>query len=390
MAQLTIESPNSSAVKDRVPTGANAQSFVAPVSSSFRRWAVRMFALGSFTCLLGMGILRFESVPSECEADLLLEGNVDVRQVNLSFKVPGRIESLTVDEGDQVKAGQVLAVLAADYFEDDLRLVRASLDQAKANLERLKNGSRPEEIEVARALEGERLATKHRAEQDFRRTERLNNTGAQSRQDFEQAQAAYLETNARLKSAIATRQLMEIGPRKEDIAAGVAQLDAESAKVVIAERKLADARLLAPNDGVILTRAREQGAIVQAGETVFSLTLVKPVWVRTYVGEPDLGLAQPGVSVTVTTDASAGRSFVGHVGFVSPLAEFTPKTVESRELRTDLVYRLRIVVEDPDASLRQGMPVSIKLKVQGQRPRSLWDRLKEAVYLDKLGFAGSG
>ncbi len=101
-------------------------------------------------------------------------------------------------------------------------------------------------------------------------------------------------------------------------------------------------------------------------------------------------LVQPGVSVTVTTDASAGRSFVGHVGFVSPLAEFTPKTVESRELRTDLVYRLRIVVEDPDASLRQGMPVSIKVKVQGQRQRSFWERLKEAAYLDKLGFAGGG
>ncbi len=349
-----------------------------------------MLTLITLACLLGVGIGRFQSVPSEYEADLLLQGNVDVRQVNLSFKVPGRIESLTVDEGDQVKAGQVLAVLDADYFEDDLRLARASLDQAKANLERLKNGSRPEEIEVARALEGERLATKKRAEQDFRRTERLITTGAQSRQDFDQAQAAYLETDARLKSAIAARQLTEIGPRKEDIAAGKAQLDAESAKMIIAERNLADARLLAPNDGIVLTRAREKGAVVQAGETVFSLTLTSPVWVRTYVGEPDLGLIQPGAFVAVTTDAASGRSFVGHVGFVSPLAEFTPKTVESRELRTDLVYRLRIVVEDPDASLRQGMPVSVKVKVQGQRQRSFWERLKEAAYFDKLGFAGAG
>jgi HlyD family secretion protein len=385
-----MESPKSATAKNRVPAGAATTNSVAPVSSPLRRWSVRVLTLITLACLLGVGIGRFQSVPSEYEADLLLQGNVDVRQVNLSFKVPGRIESLTVDEGDQVKAGQVLAVLDADYFEDDLRLARASLDQAKANLERLKNGSRPEEIEVARALEGERLATKKRAEQDFRRTERLITTGAQSRQDFDQAQAAYLETDARLKSAIAARQLTEIGPRKEDIAAGKAQLDAESAKMIIAERNLADARLLAPNDGIVLTRAREKGAVVQAGETVFSLTLTSPVWVRTYVGEPDLGLIQPGAFVAVTTDAASGRSFVGHVGFVSPLAEFTPKTVESRELRTDLVYRLRIVVEDPDASLRQGMPVSVKVKVQGQRQRSFWERLKEAAYFDKLGFAGAG
>jgi HlyD family secretion protein len=283
----------------------------------------------------------------------------------------------------------VVAVLDERYFEDELRLARASRDQAAANLERLRNGSRPEEIEVARALEGERLATVQRAEQDFRRATKLAGAAAIARQELDQLQAAYLEANARLKSAIAARRLSEIGPRKEDIAAGKAQLDAELAKVIISERNLSDTRLIAPNDGIILTRAREKGAVVQAGETVLSLTLSRPVWIRTYVGEPDLGLVQPGAAVRVTTDAVSGRCYVGRVGFVSPLAEFTPKTVESRELRTDLVYRLRIVVDDPDDSLRQGMPVTIKLELPGTRQRSIWERVKEATYLDKLYVAGN-
>jgi HlyD family secretion protein len=340
-------------------------------------------------CALSLGGWRFYSVPTESEAELLLQGNIDVRQVLLSFKVPGRIGALAVDEGDRVQAGQVVAVLDERYFEDELQLARASRDQAAANLERLRSGSRPEEIEVARALEGERLATVQRAEQDLRRAKQLTGSAAIARQEFDQLQASFLEANARLKSAGAARRLSEIGPRKEDIAAGKAQFDVESARVIIAERNLADARLIAPNNGIVLTRAREKGAVVQAGETVLNLTLSSPVWVRTYVGEPDLGSVQPGVKVTITTDA-AGRSYEGHIGFVSPLAEFTPRTVETRELRTDLVYRLRIVVDDPDDSLRQGMPVTGRLKLPHTRPRSIWERWKEALYLDRLGLAGNG
>jgi HlyD family secretion protein len=367
------------------PPSPNAQTVGRTRRRLFR--AVPALLLAS---VAGAGATRFYSVPAECGAELMLQGNVDVRQVNLAFKVPGRIETLAFDEGDRVKAGQVMAAVDERYFEDDLRLARAARDQAAANLERLTNGSRPEEIEVARALEGERLATRQRAEQDFRRTQRLIATGAQSRQDFDQAQAAHLEADARLKSAVAARRLSELGPRKEEIAAGKAQLDAESAKVIMSERNLADARLRAPEDGVVLTRAREKGAVVQAGETVFSLTLSSPVWIRTYVGEPDLGYVQPGAAVTVVTDAASGRSYPGHVGFVSPLAEFTPKTVETRELRTDLVYRLRIVVDNPDDGLRQGMPVTARLQLPGTRKRTFWERLLEAVYLDKLVGTGNG
>ncbi len=154
-------------------------------------------------------------------------------------------------------------------------------------------------------------------------------------------------------------RLAEIGPRQEDIVAARAQLRGEEASVSQAERRLADSRLIAPGGGVILTRARERGAIVAPGETVFALTLTSPVWVRTYVNEVDLGRVQPGMTARVRTDNPRGKVYTGHVGFISPTAEFTPKSVETRELRTDLVYRLRIVVDNPDGGLRQGMPVTV-------------------------------
>ncbi len=357
----------------------------APPPAPRRRWPRLVIPLTLVAAAAGFGVWRYEAVPAEEPAELALQGNIDVRQVNLAFKVAGRIATLAADEGDAVKAGQVVATLDERYFRDDLRLARADRDNAAANLERLKNGFRPEEIETARAQEAERQATLKRAEQDFRRVQSLSGTSAVSHQEYDQAQAALREAEARLRSAAASRKLYEIGSRKEDIAAAQAQYDAAVAKVIVSERNLADSSLYAPNDGTILTRARERGAIVNAGETVFTLTLASPVWVRTYVNEQDLGRVQPGMPAAVTTDSAPGRAYRGHVGFISPTAEFTPKTVETRELRTDLVYRLRVVVDDPDGGLRQGMPVTVRLALPGPRPKSFWKRVGEALYLDRLG-----
>jgi HlyD family secretion protein len=289
-----------------------------------------------------------------------------VRQVNLGFKVDGRIATLAVDEGDAVSAGQVIATLDKSYFEDDLRLARARRDNAAAAFARLEHGSRPQEIAAARAQVAQQRATLARARQDFERDERLVDKGAVSRETFDQAKSALGEAEARVKYAEEELRLTELGPRQEDIDVGRAELEAQNASVIQSERRLADSDLIAPNDGTILTRAREKGAIVAAGETVFALTLATPVWVRTYVNERDLGRIYPGMAAAVTTDSAPGKSYHGQIGFISPTAEFTPKTVETREIRTDLVYRLRVVVDDPDHGLRQGMPVTVRLKLDAK------------------------
>jgi HlyD family secretion protein len=343
--------------------------------------------LGVLLSVVSFAVWRFESVPAEEPAELVLQGNIDVRQVNLSFKVGGRIEALAADEGDPVKAGQVVATLDRRYFEDDLRLARATRDASAAVLQRLENGSRPEEVAEARAVVAERKATLARAEADLQRAEQAFTTGVSSKQERDLARATRDEAEARLKSTEQSLRLAELGPREEDIAQARAQLRSQDARVIVAERNLADASLVAPNDGVILTRAREKGAIVQPGDTVFALTLSSPVWVRTYANEPDLGFVQPGMPAAVFTDSAPDRPYQGHIGFISPTAEFTPKTVETRELRTDLVYRLRVIVDDPDGGLRQGMPVTVKLALPGPRPKPFWKRVKEALYLDRLGLS---
>lgn len=346
-----------------------------------RRWLRPLIAAILLGCMLGAVTVRYLGTACEAPRRLTLLGNIDVRQVNLAFKVGGRIESLAVDEGDAVESGQVVASLEQRYFDDDLKLAQAQLAQAQANFDRLKNGSRPEEIAQAKAQEATAQAALARATQDYDRAQLLIKQKAISSQEFDANQAAFLEAQAAVKSAQATVELSVIGPRVEDIAAGRAQVDAAAAQIQIADRRLADAMLLSPNDGVILTRAREAGAIVNPGETVATLTLSSAVWVRTYVGEIDLGNVRPGMLVDVQTDTPSGRTYHGTVGFISPTAEFTPKSVETRELRTSLVYRLRIVVDDPNGGLRQGMPVTVHVEVSGTQPRSFSERLWEALGL---------
>ncbi len=295
---------------------------------------------------------------------LILQGNVEVRQVSLGFKVGGRIEKLHVDEGDVVIPGQALASLDKVYFTDALAQVRAQRDQSAANYEKLRNGSRPEEIAQAKAAVAEREAMVTNARAILQRARTLLNSPAGSPKAFDDAQAAERQADALLNSAREALHLAEAGFRKEDIALGKGQLDERVATMEVAERNLKDADLIAPGKGTVLSRVREVGAIVAAGETVYVLSLTTPVWVRTYVSEPDLGRIRPGQEVQIKTDTPGGKTYTGKIGFISTAAEFTPKTVETTELRTSLVYRLRIVVDDDTGFLRQGMPVTVTVTTE--------------------------
>ena len=318
--------------------------------------------------------MRFGRLQDTEETHLELMGNIDVRQVNLAFKVEGRIETLAVDEGDAAKAGDVIATLDKRYFNDDLRVLRAKRDNLAASVAKLEHGSRPQEIAQAQAQSADKEAALIKAREDYHRARSLVDKGGVSRQEFDRYQSTLESAEAQYKAALESQRLVEIGPRQEDIDVARAFLAEQDATIAQSERRLADADLVAPNDGVILTRARERGAIVQPGETVFTLTLTSPVWVRTYVNERDLGLIHPDMPATVVTDSAPARPYAGKIGFISPTAEFTPKSVETRELRTDLVYRLRVVVDNPDRGLRQGMPVTVRLPLAEPRKKTFWER----------------
>jgi HlyD family secretion protein len=295
------------------------------------------------------------------DGQLNLQGNVEVRQVNLGFKVAGRIEKLLVDEGDHVKAGQPLATLETVYYVDALAQAQASRDSAAAAYAKMKAGNRIEDIAQAEATLAQQQATLQNATQTLDRAVALVQSNTGTIKAYDDAMGAQREADARVKVARAALDAMKVGFRVEDIDAAKAQLAAQEAAVTTAQQQLDDTKLIAPSDGVVQSRAQEVGAIVGVGAPVFVLSLTKPVWVRTYVSEPELPLVHPGLEVEVSTDNPGVRPLQGRVGFISTEAEFTPKTVETRELRTALVYRLRIVIDDPGDVLRQGMPVNVAL-----------------------------
>ena len=281
--------------------------------------------------------------------------------MDLAFRVGGRIAELTRTEGEQVQAGDVLARLDARLFEDEVRQAQANVAMQAATLAKLKTGNRPEEIGQALASLEESRAAEDNARRNYDRVRKLRTGGGISQQTLEDARANYQAASARLDAAQKRYNLMKEGFRDEDIAAQQAGLDAARAALAKAETALDDTVLRAPEAGTILSRAREKGSVVQAGQTVYTVSLTHPVYIRAYVTQPELGRVKPGAAAEIEVDAAPGKRYPGTVGYISPTAEFTPKTVETREVRNDLVFRLRILAEDPDNVLRQGMPVTIIL-----------------------------
>lgn len=293
---------------------------------------------------------------------LTLYGNVDVRQVTLAFRIGGRIAEVTAEEGDRVAAGRVVARLETGDLDDRLTLAQARVESAAAELAALEAGSRAEVIEQTRAALAEAEASLKLARATRDRQAELAERDIASHQAHEIAQAAYEQAFAARDAARAALELARAGARSEDILRGRAALAAERAQLSVARRARADAELAAPDAGTVLSRIREPGSIVGPGEPVMTLSILAPVWVRSYVEEPDLGRIAPGMPVEVRTDS--GGAYDGQIGFISPVAEFTPKSVETSELRTSLVYRLRVIVAAPDEGLRQGMPVTLRVPLR--------------------------
>lgn len=325
----------------------------------------RIIGLTIILILAGtIGITVFKKYLKEKESpELTLYGNVDIRQVNLSFLVPGKVKKMYFDEGDIVKQGQVVAKLDAQPYLDNVAVAKADLQTVKANLLKFKNGSRPQEIKSAIAQVKELEAAYQNAVQLYERQSNVINTGAVSLQNFDDTQSLVKEAKEKLKSAKEQLNLLKEGFRYEDVLQAEAQVKQAKAKLESVQTDLKDTQITAPNEGTILTRIQEPGAVVAMGSPVYTLSLKTPLWVRTYINEPRLGEIHPGMKAEVFSDSRPDKPYHGHVGFISPVAEFTPKTVQTTTLRTDLVYRLRIVVDDPDEVLKQGMPVTVKIKL---------------------------
>jgi HlyD family secretion protein len=297
---------------------------------------------------------------------LVLYGNVDVRQVSLAFNANERVAQLLVREGDHVRTGQLLGKLDTRSL-----VLRAAQSQARIDVQaqallRLKTGSRPEEVAQAKAQATAAQADADLAQQQLARLQAIGQTTAGravSQQDLDSAQARRKVALAQLDNARKAQQLVVRGPRKEDIDQAQAQLELARAELALMNYQLAEAELKAPIDAVVRARLLEPGDMASPQRPAFTLAITDPKWVRAYVAEPDLGRVQPGQEARVTTDSQPGEAIAGKVGYISSVAEFTPKTVQTEELRSSLVYEIRVMVDDRQDRLRLGMPATVRLQL---------------------------
>ena len=337
-----------------------------PTRSLFDRY--RIFVIVGLLIVaaiaVGFGLGRLGTNSDKSQNRLVLYGNVDLRQVDLAFNNSERIAEVLVQEGAMITRGQVLARLDTSRLKPQVATAKALVDAQQAIVEKLHHGSRPQEVDQAQANVASAKADQVNAEQQWRRLTSLTalTTGrAISEQDLEAAKAAMVSAQARLAVAEKSLDLSRIGPRKEDVAQGEAQLRANESQLELLSRQLADSELLSPSDAVVRSRLLEPGEIASPQRPVLNLALLDPKWVRAYISEPDLGKIHSGMRASISTDSFPHQSLSGWVGFISSVAEFTPKTVQTQELRSSLVYEVRVFVRDPHNEMRLGMPATVLL-----------------------------
>lgn len=301
---------------------------------------------------------------------LILQGNVDVRQVALAFDENGRISEMLADEGQQVKQGEVIGRLDTETLRLQAAEIDAQIEVQRQNVLRMANGTRPEELVQLRARVAAAAAETSRAQADYGRISAVSSDTygrAISAQDVDHARKALAAARARQQEAEAALRLGQRGPRSEDRAAARAQLKSAEAQHALIEHRIGQGVLLAPQDGVIRSRLAEVGDIASAQTPVYALALADPKWVRVYVNEPDLGRIRPGMAASVISDSQPDQPVGGTIGYISSVAEFTPKNVQTEDLRTNLVYEVRVNVEDSANRLRLGQPVTVHIKTGGDR-----------------------
>ncbi|MCG3684702.1 efflux RND transporter periplasmic adaptor subunit [Aliarcobacter butzleri] len=294
------------------------------------------------------------------ENNLTFYGNIDTRTVNVGFRFLGKIENITKDEGEIVKKDEILVKLDTASLEKSLEELNEKIFASKLELSKLQTGYRQEEILEAKAAMEEAIENLNKTKDTYNRQANLFKTKSTSEENFTISQLNYKQALATLDKAKALYELRKNGYRNEDIKiqeSNLKSLEIQAEKLKI---DLNDSLIKAPVDGVILTRFKEIGAITNAGESILEIAKTDEFWVRAYIDEKNLGNIKPGLKMSIQTD-SRSENYEGVIGFISPVAEFTPKNIETQELRADLVYSFRVIVKNPDDKIRQGMPVTLKI-----------------------------
>ena len=296
-----------------------------------------------------------------------LFGNVDIRQVSLSFTQSERVTAVNVEEGDVVKAGQIIARLDDTVANLELAQANAQIAAQEALVAKLQAGSRPQEIAQAKAVVAQQQANVDIASARLKRLQSVDSKTqgkGVSQQDIDEAGDQVAALQATLAQGKASLALVEEGPRKEDIDQARAQLQVLASQQALLAEQVSRTVLLAPSDGEVRARLMEPGDLATPQRPVITLALTSPKWIRVYINETQLATTRVGEAVDVQVDG-LNKTIKGTISFISSVAEFTPKNVQTEDLRTSLVYEVRVRVDDADNTLKLGMPATVMLTNNG-------------------------
>jgi HlyD family secretion protein len=290
-----------------------------------------------------------------------LSGSIEAREVKLAFQVGGQLNSLDIEEGEPVKVNQLIARIDNNDYQFNLQRTQFEAKAAEATLLALRNGTRPQELEVGKAELVKAQAQVRFSEAEVKRIAVLVADKLASDEALEKSQLEFEHALASEDAARHRLALLQEGPRQEDIQHAEAQYNAYLSGIKLAKKKLIDTQLLSPLDGYVTAKLSEAGEVVSPGQAIVKVAELSTPWVRAYLAEPYLSKVKLGQAVDVKVDGLPNKTFSGKLIFISPKAEFTPKTVETQALRVDLVYRIKVQLQNPNGELKIGMPADIFL-----------------------------
>ena len=316
----------------------------------------KKLVLGAVVILAAIAVVVVLRRAPQESGEIKVSGTIETTVTALSFKMPGRVRERLVDEGQKVASGQVVARLENDDVLQELAGRAAELAAAQAALAELEAGSRVEERAQAEAAVVRFKAETTRAGAEYLRSEQLFKREVVAKRDLEQAMAARDASAAALREATERLRQVRAGARSETRQQARARLKGAEALVSLARTRLEESTLLAPTAGIVLSKNIEAGEQVAPGTPVVTIGRLEEVWIRGYVPESDLPRVKLGQKARVTVDGLKGKVFEGRLDFIAQEAEFTPKNVQTEKERVRLVYRVKVMVPNPDLILKPGMP----------------------------------
>ena len=326
-------------------------------------WKMKRILLIGIIAVVIAGVLYYFFTRDKEEGNdfIKVSGNIEATEVDVGFKISGRIVSRFFEEGDWVDQGKVLAKLDDEDLRNRLEVARATLMSAQARLSKLLAGSRPEEIREAEAAMNQAKSDLENKEAHYERLKPLFERGVIPKDTLDNAEAAFKMAKASLQRATETYLLVKEGPRKEDIDDARAQVEQARASLKLTETQLSYTTLYSPISGVVLVKSGEIGEVVNPGTSIVTLADIENVWLKAYIPETDLSKVKWGQEAIVTTDLRPRKEYKGRISFISSQAEFTPKQIQTEKERVTLVYRIKIDIANKDRELKPGMPADGKI-----------------------------